>query len=139
MSLEKKERNRLVEALYNQGKTNKEILEELLKAGFEGYQKVQGVKMLLSRLRKLGKIPQERPGGVRKIKRKQQVHKGISPQMNKVIKPQVDKSTNPPIHQRATYYLTREIIREVKLTALEKDIDSSELVRKILGKYLKKK
>lgn len=128
MSREKSERNRLITTLYNQGKNDREILEALLKAGFDDYKKVKSVTMQLSRLRKAGKIPKERPGRVTKKRRKQQVKKAISPH--------IDKPTSPLVHKRATFYLTPEIIKSIKQKALDRDLDSSELVREILSEWI---
>lgn len=50
--------------------------------------------------------------------------------------PQVDKSISPLVHKRATYYLSPEIVRKIKEIALSRDIDRSELVRKILSEWI---
>ena len=89
MAKEKVERNRLIATLYNQGKTDQEILEELLRKGFNDYKGVKSVGMQVARLRKAGKLPLKRPL-INKIT-KREVDKSRKLQVDKKAKLQKDK------------------------------------------------
>ena len=129
MSEEKVERNAMVAKLYNQGKSNSEILEGLLKQGFEDYQKVTSVTMQISRLRKAGKIPNKRP--VSKKKRKI-----IKQQNNKITKLQNDQKGSGKEFLPVSYRLSEDIKWAIKALAVKSRREVSQLVREILQKYI---
>lgn len=116
MAKQKEERNKeFIKAWKEEGLTDKQLQEKFgLSPG--------GVKGLKARLRK--KDPS--------LYQKSLI-------VNKTISPQVDKSTSPLVHKRATYYLNPETIKAIKQIALDRDLDTSALVREILNKYLKNK
>jgi len=137
MSEEKEERNKLIIKIYNQGKTDREILTGLLKAGFEDYKKVKSVTMQISRLRKAGKLPLKRPV----------TNKITTGQKSKVIKLQKDKvkkhtqlqSDQKGIGQEflpVSYRLSEDIKWAVKELAVKSRKEVSQLVREILQKYI---
>lgn len=137
MSKEKVERNRLVARLYNQGKTDIEILAGLLEKGFNDYQEVKSVAMQISRLRKTGKVPQERPGSKEKSKIiKKQPSKIISKEKIKTEKKQKIKKGIGKEYLPVTYYIPEKIKWQIKALAAQKRQQVSELIRNILTDYL---
>lgn len=139
MAEEKVERNRLIATLYNQGKSNREILGELLKEGFDDYKKVGSVKMQISRLRKAGKVPKERPVIDKTTKR--EVDKSISPQVKKSITREVDKSIKLQDksigkYKPVTFRISEEAEWQLKALAVSRREKVSELVREIFNDYL---
>lgn len=137
MSEEKVERNAMVAKLYNQGKNNNEILEGLLKQGFEDYQKVKSVTMQISRLRAAGKIPKKRP--VSKEKRKiikQQPSKIYKKEKIKTAKQQKIKKDISKEYLPVSYYITEEMKWQLKSLAAKRRQQVSELIRNILTDYL---
>ena len=137
MAKPKEERNRQFQKDWQRGLGNEDL-------GKKYSLSLGGVKALKQRLRakdsslyagkhpELTKVEKE---GIEEVGKR--LGKIVKVQVSK--SPQVDQSTSPLVHKRATYYLSPEIIRKIKLVALNKDIDSSELVRQILNKYLKNK
>jgi len=140
MSEEKVERNAMVAKLYNQGKNNNEILEGLLKQGFEDYQKVKSVTMQISRLRAAGKIPNKRPASKEKRKIiKQQNSKIIKLQkdkVHKVTKLQSDQKGSGKEFLPVSYRLSEDIKWAIKTLAVKSRKEVSQLVREILQKYI---
>lgn len=99
-----------------------------------------GVKALKQRLRAKDSslYTEKRPGLTKVEKEVAQASGGLvkfASKPDKTISPQVDKSTSLPIHKRATYYLDPEIIRKIKLVALDRNLDTSALVREILSEW----
>ncbi len=131
MAKEKVERNKLIVTLYNQGKGNREILEELLKQSFDDYKKVGSVKMQVARLRKAGKIPKDRPGIDKTTKR--EVEKPRSREVNESRKLQ-DKGIGK--YKPATFRITEETEWQLKALAVSRREKVSELVREIFNDYL---
>lgn len=52
-------------------------------------------------------------------------------------KPAIQQTSKLIEYRKATYYLAPEMIKGIKRLAVDRDMDISELVREILGKYLK--
>jgi len=121
MSLEKTERNELIAKLYSQGKTNQEILAGLQEVGHLDLSGVASVKMQVSKLRKVGRLPKERP---------------VGKQVDSVTSQQITKSLSHQVYKRMTFYLKPETIKDIKRLALERDLNISNLVRGIIENYL---
>lgn len=141
MSLEKIERNELIATLYDQGKTNREIWSGLQEAGHLDLSSVASVKMQVSKLRKAGKLSKERPGGMGKPIRKQQVAKVITPQVKKLRTRQVDKSVKlqgkgSGKYKPVTFRISEETEWQLKTLAVARREQVSELVREIFNDYL---
>lgn len=119
MAKQKLERNKLFLEDWQKGFSNEALGKKYEMS--EG-----GVKALKQRLRVRNPnlYAEKRPGST-KIERP-----------DKIISPQVDKSTSLLVHKRATYYLSPETIKTIKQIALNKNIDSSELVRNILSEWI---
>jgi len=134
----KQERNQLVVKLYNEGKANQEILAALQRAGYRDLKDTRSLTGTIARLKRAGKLSE------RRVRIGQQIDKVTSKQITKlqskqVIKStskQVIKSTSKQVYKRATYYLALEVIKQVKILAIKRDVDASALVRDILTKYL---
>jgi len=79
-------------------------------------------------------------GGVKGLKQRIRVRNPLygKPHITKSPSQQVDKLPNQQIHKRITFYLKPETIKSLKLLAVEKDSNISELARKIIEKYLEK-
>ena len=60
MSVEKTARNSLICKLYDEGKTNRQIVDELWKNGYEGLSYPESVSSQLSRLKRAGRINKTR-------------------------------------------------------------------------------
>jgi len=137
MAEEKVERNKLIMKLYNQGKTDQDILEGLVKAGFLDYQKVKSVGMQIARLRVAGKIPRKRPGSKEKRKIiKQQPGKVYKREKIKTLKQQNIKTGIGKDYLPVTYYVTEEMKWRIKSLAAKRRQQVSELIRNILTDYL---
>jgi len=154
MTKPKTQRNELIIDLYNQGKSDREILTGLLKAGFEDYQKVRSVSMQVSRLRKARKIPKERPlskiekevaqasGGLIKFANK--ITRGQERKVTKLQKDKVKKITKLQSDQKGigqeflpvSYRLSEDIKWAIKALAVKSRKEVSQLVREILQKYI---
>jgi len=119
----------MVAKLYNQGKNNSEILEGLLKQGFEDYQKVKSVTMQISRLRAAGKIPNKRPASKEK-------RKIIKQQNSKITKLQSDQRGSGKEFLPVSYRLSEDIKWTIKALAVKNRKEVSQLVREILQKYI---
>ena len=134
MSLEKTERNKLIARLYNQGKSNREILSGLREAGYSDLGSVASLKMQVSKLRKAGKLPQERPVG-------KQMDKVISPQVKKLRTREVDKSIKLQDkgigkYKPVTFRISEETEWQLKTLAVRRREQVSKLVREIFDDYL---
>lgn len=122
MAKPKQQRNRQFTEDWQRGLGNEDLGE---KYGLS----LGGVKALKQRLRaKDPSLYTEKRPELSKVEKERIEERGKSPQ--------VDKSTSPLIHKRATYYLDPEIIRKIKLIALDRNMDSSELVREILSEWI---
>lgn len=133
MSTEKKERNTLIATFYNEGRTNRQIWERIQEKGHHDLKSVAGVKTQISRLRKIGKIPQERPvwqGG--KITNRE-VKKLRTKQVDKSRKLQ-DKGIGK--YKPVTFRISEDIEWQLKTLAVNHRQQVSELVREILNDYL---
>lgn len=119
----KEKRNALIIKLFNQGKSNQEILTTLKRAGYKGIKDTHSLSGVIARLKRTGKLPKERP---------------LSQQVDKLTNQQSTKTTSQQVYKRATYYLTPEVVKEIKLLAVKKDVNTSELVREILTEYISK-
>jgi transposase len=113
---EKEKRNKeFIKAWKEEGLTDKELMKRFnLSKG--------GVKGLKARLRKKNSSLY--------------VNKSLSQQVDKSTSQQITKSTNQQVYKRATYYLTPEIVKKIKLLAVKRDVDTSNLMREILTEYL---
>lgn len=134
MSKEKVARNRLMAECYNQGKTDREILETLLKEGFASYKSEKSISMQLSRLRQAGKIPMERPKSLKKKEKKpanKQTGKPAIQQVSKLAKKRPAKE----IYDTVTYYIDKETRKKIKILAAEQDMEISQIVRQIFKQY----
>lgn len=158
MSLEKTQRNELIIKLYNQGKTNRQILAGLREAGYSDLVSIGSVKMQISRLRKAGKIPKERGQPLTKIEKevaqasgglvqfadkitKREVDKPSSPQVKKSRTRQVDKSIKlkdkgSGKFKPVTFRISEETEWQLKTLAVKRREQVSELVREIFDDYL---
>lgn len=156
MTVEKIERNQLIAKLYGQGRTNREILSGLQKAGYSDLGSIASVKMQVSKLRKAGKVPKERPlskiekevaqasGGLIKFANKitsQEVDKSRSPQVKESRKRQVDKSRKLQDkgigkYKPVTFRISEETEWQLKSLAVSRREKVSELVREIFNDYL---
>lgn len=135
----KPKRNALIVKLWNQGKNNQEILSLLKRAGHKDLVDTHSLSGTISRLKRRGKLPRERPNEeLTTIERegKREIERGFGVKLK--VGEQVDKSISGQVHKRVTYYLTPGMIREIRLLAVKRDIDTSELVREIFTKYLRK-
>lgn len=72
--------------------------------------------------------------GLRQISR-------LKKKLTSASKPAIQQATKPTIKQyeKATFYLYPGQLKEIKRLALEKDKNISELIREMLGRYLKNK
>lgn len=156
MTKPKTQRNELIIELYNQGKTNRQILAGLQEAGYSDLGSIASVKMQVSRLRKAGKLPQERPlskiekevaqasGGL--IKFADKITTGQKRKVTKLQKKKVQKHTKLQSDQRGSgqeflpvsYRLSEDTKWNIKRLAAEQRKDVSQLVREILQKYINK-
>ena len=131
MAKPKEERNRQFQKDWQRGLGNEDL-------GKKYDLSLGGVKALKQRLR--AKDPslyaEKRPELSKIEKEVAQASGGLVKFADKTIFPQVDKSTSPLVHKRATYYLSPETIKTIKQIALNKNIDSSELVRNILSEWI---
>lgn len=137
----KEKRNALIIRLWNEGKTNQEILTSLKRAGYKDLVDTHSLSGVISRLKRTGKLPKERPDqGLTRIEKERirEVERGFGGVVKLKVGKQVDKSISGQVHKRATYYLTPEMIKEIKLLAVQRGIDTSELVREIFTEYLSK-
>lgn len=73
-----------------------------------------------------------------KSTKNKQVDKSISGHITKSTNPQVDISPSQQIHKRITFYLKPETIKRLKLLAVERDSNISQLAREIIEEYLEK-
>lgn len=137
MTKPKTQRNELIIDLYNQGKTNRQILAGLLEKGFDDYQKVKSVTMQISRLRKAGKLPLKRPV-TNKITtpQKSKVTKLQKDKVQKHIKLQSDQKGSGKKFLPVSYRLSEDMKWNIKRLAAEQRKDVSQLVREILQKYI---
>ncbi|MEA1965187.1 MAG: CopG family transcriptional regulator [Candidatus Aerophobetes bacterium] len=117
----KEKRNTLIIKTWNEGKSNQEILTTLKRAGYKDLKDTHSLSGVVARLKRVGKLPKERPQ---------------SQQVDKLTSQQITKSISQQVYKRATYYLTPEIVKKIKLLAVQRDKDASELMREILGEYL---
>jgi hypothetical protein len=62
MALAKGKRNALIVKLWNEGKGNQEILTRLKRAGYKDLANTHSLSGVISRLKRSGKLPKERPG-----------------------------------------------------------------------------
>lgn len=149
MSPIKPKRNALIIKLWNKGKNNQEILTALKRAGYKDLVDTHSLSGVISRLKRTGKLPRERPGQeLTKIEREgieegggrfgEVVKFQVGKRTNKVISKQRDKSTSQLVYKRATFYLTLETIKQIKLLAVKRDKSISELVRETFTEYLSK-
>lgn len=79
------------------------------------------------------------PGGVKSFKtrlRKKDPSLYIKPPANK---PAIQQTSKVAKYEKVSYYLAPGMAKEIKQLALNQDMDISELVREIVGEYLKKK
>jgi len=137
MTKPKTQRNKLIIKLYNQGKTNREILKGLLEKGFNDYQKVKSVTMQISRLRKAGKLPLKRPVT-------DKITSGQKSKVTKLQKKKVQKHTKLQSNQRGigkeflpvSYRLSEDIKWNIKALAVKSRKEISQLVREIFQKYI---
>lgn len=134
MAKPKEERNRQFQEDWQKGLGNEDLGK---KYGLS----LGGVKALKQRLRaKDPSLYVERRPELTKVER--EGIKEVGKRLGKVVKvqvgksPHVDKSISPLVHKRATYYLTPEIIKKVKLAAVERNIDASGIVREALSKWI---
>lgn len=144
----KPKRKALIIKLWNQGKSNQEILTALGRAGYKGIDDAHSLSDTISRLKRRGKLPKERPQlELAKVEREgiDQAGKAFGGavkiqvgRVNKTPSKRRDKSTSQQVYKRVTYYLAPEMIKKIKLLAVQRDIDISELVREILTGYLSK-
>jgi len=127
MAKPKQQRNKLFQEDWQRGLSNEDL-------GKKYSLSLGGVKALKQRLRaKDSSLYAEKRPELSKVEKEvAQASGGLV----KFASPQVDKSTSPPIHKRATYYLDPEIIRKIKLVALDRDLDTSALVREILSEWI---
>jgi hypothetical protein len=139
MPLPKGKRNALIIRLWNEGKSNQEILTCLKRAGYKGLADTHSLSGVVSRLKRIGKLPRERPGQeLTRIEKEgiREVEEAFRGRVKFKVGKQVDKSISGQVHKRATYYLTPEMIKEIKILAVQRGIDTSELVREIFTEYL---
>jgi len=137
MSKQKVERNKLIIKLYNEGKIDREILARLLEKGFDDYKNPKSISMIVSRLRKAGKIPKERPGSKEKRKIiKKQPSKIYKKEKIKTAKQQKIKKGIGKEYLPVTYYITEEMKWQLKSLAAKRRQQVSELIRNILTDYL---
>jgi len=62
MPVAKEKRNALIVRLWNEGKSNQQILTALKKAGHKDLADVHSLSGIISGLKRAGKLPRERPG-----------------------------------------------------------------------------
>lgn len=134
MTKPKTQRNELIIELYNQGKTDREILAGLLEKGFDDYQKVKSLTMQVSRLRKAGKLPLKRPVTNKITKR--EVDKSRKLQVGKKAKLQSDQKGSGQEFLPVSYRLSEDIKWAIKALAVKSRKEVSQLVREILQKYI---
>ena len=139
MSEEKVERNKLIIRLHGQGKTHREVLSGLREAGHLDLGSVASVKMQVSKLRKAGRIPKERPLINKTTKRA--VDKSRSPQVKTPRTREVDKSIKLQDkgigkYKPVTFRISEEAEWHLKALAVSRREKVSELVREILNDYL---
>lgn len=139
MTKPKTQRNELIIELYNQGKTDREILAGLLEKGFDDYQKVKSVTMQVSRLRKAGKLPLKRPV-TNKITsgQKSKITKLQKDKVKKITKLQSDQRGSGQEFLPVSYRLSEDIKWAIKALAVKSRKEVSQLVREILQKYINK-
>ena len=134
MAKPKQQRNKLFQEDWQRGLSNEDLGK---KYGLS----LGGVKALKQRLRaKDSSLYTEKRPELTKIEEEVIESSGglikFASKPDKTISPQVNKSTSPLVHKRATYYLNPEIIRKIKLIALDRDLDTSALVREILSEWI---
>ena len=139
MVKEKVDRNKLIITFYNEGKTNREILAGLQEAGFSDLGSIASMKMQISRLRKAGKIPKERPGIDKTTKR--EVEKSRSPQIKESRNRQVEQSRKLQDkgigkYKPVTFRISEQTEWQLKSLAVSRREQVSKLVREILNDYL---
>lgn len=137
MAKQKLERNKLFLQDWQKGFSNQDL-------GRKYKMSKGGVKALKQRLRvRNPELYTEKRPALTKVER--EGIEEVGKRLGKVVKvqvgksPQVNKSISPLVHKRATYYLSPETIKKIKQIALDRDLDTSALVREILNKYLKNK
>ena len=115
MSPIKPKRNALIIKLWNRGKSNQEILTALKRAGHKDLADTHSLSGVISRLKRSGKLPKERPDqeltriereGIREVERGFGIKFQVGKKVDKGIGQQGDKSISRQVHKRATYYLT---------------------------------
>jgi len=130
MALAKEERNRLfIGDWKGKGLTTEEL-------GIKYSMSPGGVKALKQRLRT--KDPSLYEKGPTSKPATQQPGK-VSPGIQKAREPVIQQASKLAEYKKVTYYLDPAMAKNVKRLALERDMDISELVREVLGKYLKNK
>ena len=145
----KERRNALIVRLYNEGKSNQEILTALKRAGYKDLKDTHSLSGVIARLKRRGEIPRERPQqelteiekeGMRTVEQMLGVKISAGETGQRVIKSssqQRDKSPKRQKYKRITFYMEPEMIKQIKLLAIKRDIDISELGRQVFFEYLR--
>lgn len=124
MSVERRERNALIVKLWNEGKSNQEILTVLRRAGYKGLVDTHSLSGVIARLKRRGRL---------KIKRPQ-----LGWDIDKVVSKQVNKTASQQVYKRATFYIEPSTLKALKFLALRGDKNLSEVVREAFFLYLSK-
>lgn len=132
----KARRNALIIRLWNQGKGNQEILTTLRRAGHKDLADLHSLSGTISRLKRAGKLPRERPGqDLSRVEREgiKEVEKAFGGAVKfKAASPSTSTST-----RRMTFWLPGDMIETLKRLAAREKRTASAILREILGKYLK--
>ena len=124
MSKEKIEQNRLILELRDQKKMSwQQILQELHRRGHSDLKRWASVKT------KYYTTKNRQKGSVKKTEKKK---------ITKAPSKQITKAPSQKVYKRATYYLTKEQVRDITILAARREIQKSELMRQIITEYLSK-
>jgi len=115
----KEQRNALIIKLWNQGKSNQEILTGLKRAGHKDIADTHSLSGTISRLKRRGKLPRERQAT-------------IKPEKKITRKPESQKKI------KATFQLPENLFIQIKIKAAKERRGISDLVGEIFKEYLGK-
>lgn len=79
------------------------------------------------------------PGGVKALKQRLRAKDPSLYEKGATRKPATQQASKVAEYKKVTYYLDSAMAKNVKRLALERDMDISELVREVLGEYLRNK
>jgi len=137
----KEKRNALIVRLYNEGKSNQEILTALKRAGYKDLKDTHSLSGVIARLKRRGEIPKERlqqelTGIEKEGMRTVEQMLGVKISAGETSR-HVTKSPKRQKYKRITFYMEPEMVKQIKLLAIKRDIDISELGRQVFFEYLR--